>query len=136
MRVAPIDLPTEEIPAWCFGLFPEAPIAFVRTPHPQIGPWMYREIGRAREHALTVICTGHLYPDGRRWMHVSFSRPHRLPSWEDLRVVKDTFVGRDRLALQVLPRQDEYVNIHPHVLHLWSCLDGDPVPDFRLDGGI
>lgn len=69
------------------------------------------------------------------WLHVSCSRPQALPSWEDLRTVKDLFCGRDALALQVLPPAAEYVNCHPYVLHLWVALDGPrPVPDFRREG--
>jgi hypothetical protein len=59
-----------------------------------------------------------------------------MPSWEDCRLVKDTFIGRDRRALQILPPASEYVNIHPYCLHLWSCLDGAGLPDFRHGGQI
>jgi hypothetical protein len=70
--------------------------------------------------------------DGKLWLHVSVSHSARLPNWEELRSVKDLFIGTDRKALQVFPAEAEYVNIHPRVLHLWSCLDGDPTPDFRI----
>lgn len=85
---------------------------------------------------LLVIWSGRIEKDGRRWIHASCSRPSRLPSWEDLREVKDTFIGRDRRALQILPPHTEYVNIHKHVLHLWHCLDDGGLPDFRIDGMI
>ena len=68
---------------------------------------------------------------GRLWLHVSASSAERIPTWEELKGVKDLFVGRERLALQVLPPASEYVNINPRVLHLWSALEGPrPVPDF------
>lgn len=70
--------------------------------------------------------------DGALWLHVSMSRRGRLPSWEDLRFVKDVVIGRDRKALQILPSADEYVNIHPHVLHLYAALERDLLPDFRM----
>lgn len=92
----------------------------------------YRKLG----DNLLVMWSARKESDGRRWVHVSCSRPSKLPSWEDLREVKDTFIGRDRRALQVLPPAAEYINIHPHCLHLWSCLDGEPVPDFRIAGMI
>lgn len=72
-----------------------------------------------------------------RWLHVSVSREDRLPSWEDLKEIKDLFIGRDRAAIQILPKSSEYVNCHPYVLHLWSDLDRERfVPDFRRKGNL
>lgn len=85
---------------------------------------------------LHVLMSCKLERDEKRWLHVSVCHQRRLPDWEDLREAKDLFIGRDRVAVQVLPRAAEYVNIHNNVLHLWSCLDGDPVPDFRVGGAI
>ena len=64
----------------------------------------------------------------RRWLHVSCSRRDRLPSWEDLRAVKDLFIGRGKEALQILPPEEEYVNLHPNTLHLWHCIDERIIP--------
>lgn len=85
---------------------------------------------------LLVVFSARREADGRRWAHVSLSRPSRLPSWEDVREVKNAFIGRDRRALQVLPPEAEYVNIHAHCLHLWHCLDDDGLPDFRVEGMV
>lgn len=85
---------------------------------------------------LRVLMTCARERDDKRWLHVSICHQRRLPDWEDLREAKDIFIGAGRLAVQVLPRAAEYVNIHANVLHLWSCLDGDPVPDFRVGGAI
>lgn len=118
-------------PEWAQGLFPDRPLMFVRTPQ----PWSsacYVHLNMP----LKVICSAQVEADGKRWMHVSCSRPNRLPSWEELSLVKDTFIGRERKAVQVLPAADEHVNINPNVLHLWACLDGDGLPDFRKDGAI
>jgi len=73
---------------------------------------------------------------GRRWMHLSVSRRNRLPSWEDLKLVKKVLAGPERQAIQVIPRDKEYVNIHPNCLHLFVCLDDDPVPSFMRDGAL
>jgi hypothetical protein len=85
---------------------------------------------------LRVILTVQRERDGRRWVHVSLSTPDRLPTWDELKRAKSIFVGDDRTALQVLPPLSEYVNRHPYCLHLWYCLDGDVVPDFRHDGEV
>ncbi len=118
---------TEPTEPWAYDLYPLEPLLFVHQ-----GGYVYRHVAAP----LTVICSARPEADGKRWMHVSCSRPSRLPSWDDLRLVKDTFIGRERKALQVLPPQSEYVNCHPYVLHLWACLDGDPLPDFRRNGTI
>jgi hypothetical protein len=69
--------------------------------------------------------------DGKRWIHISVSHRDRIPTWDELRHVKDWMIGKDKLAIQVLPPEAQYVNEHPRTLHLWHCLDGDPTPDFR-----
>ena len=56
-------------------------------------------------------------------LHVSVSLPGKLPSWEDLKLVKNTFIGPDKMAFQVLPPRSEYVNLHPYCLHLWERVD-------------
>lgn len=70
---------------------------------------------------------------GELWAHLSVSAqvPARLPTWDELGWCKRYFLG-DRKAIQVLPPKAEYVNIHPHVLNLYACLDRDPLPDFRV----
>lgn len=83
------------------------------------------------ESGLVVILSGAREMDGKRWLHVSCSRSSRLPSWEDMRLMKDTFIGPDRYAVQVLPPRDRYVNIGAFVLHLFSPVDGPwPLPEF------
>jgi hypothetical protein len=50
--------------------------------------------------------------------------------------VKRSFIGDERMAVQVFPRASEHVNIAKYCLHLWHCVDGDPTPDFRIEGQI
>lgn len=90
--------------------------------------------GRWLGPGLVVILSGQEEQDGKRWLHLSCSHVRRLPRWEELREVKDLFLGKNSLALQILPPEAEYVNIHPNVLHLWCCLDGRPTPDFTRGG--
>jgi len=83
---------------------------------------------------LAVIVSAAVEQDGRRWLHLSVSHRDRLPKWREVVEVKELFLGVDRYAYQVLPPRDRYINIHPNVLHLWHCLDGDPLPDFTHGG--
>ena len=63
-----------------------------------------------------------------KWEHLSLSRPDRLPSWDELREAKNEFFGRQAMAVQILPPESEYVNLHPYVLHLWRFLGGPNWP--------
>lgn len=74
--------------------------------------------------------------DGAHWLHVSFSRPDKIPTYFDMTRVKALFVGRKRKAVQVLPAEEEHVNDNTNVLHLFSPLDADPLPDFRYGGSL
>jgi len=86
-------------------------------------------------NGLRVIISTAPFDDGREWMHVSVSREDRLPSWDDLKFVKATFVAADRAAYQVLPPTAKHINIHPFCLHLWVALTGsEPLPDFTGGG--
>ncbi len=64
------------------------------------------------------------------WLHASCSRPNKLPSWDDLREVKDLFIGRNVFAVQILPPEKDYVNAHEHCLHLWRRLDAPTCPGY------
>lgn len=93
--------------------------------------------GRMYRHqalGLMVICSGAVEEDGRRWVHVSVSRKSRIPSYDDLRVVKHLFIGGDKQAVQLFPPDDRHINLHPFCLHLWHCIDGDGLPDFAHGG--
>lgn len=83
----------------------------------------------------TVIISGSRELDGNRWLHVSTAFPDRLPSWEELKEVKDIFIGRKKWAIQILPTEDKYVNLNPNVLHLWYCIDQEVLPDFTGGSG-
>lgn len=84
---------------------------------------------------MQAILSGSKELDGRLWMHLSISRERLVPNWEQLVDCKNIFLGKDVIAVQVFPREADYVNIHRFVLHLWQCLDADPVPDFTHGTG-
>lgn len=91
-----------------------------------------RYVNRLRR--LVVIVSGTTELDGKRWLHFSMSHGERIPAWEELFEAKEVFLGRDTYAVQVIPPRSKYVNINPHVLHLFSCVDGHPLPDFTQGG--
>ena len=80
---------------------------------------------------VRVVVGAEIYSDSSTWLHVSMSRAGKLPSWDDVAMVRRVFVPADRTAIQVLPPTDEHINDMPHCLHLWARMDGEALPDFR-----
>lgn len=56
-------------------------------------------------------------------LHVSATFRDRLPSWKTMVEVKRLFLGSEREAVMFIPPDDEYVNLHPFVHHLWAPVD-------------
>lgn len=55
------------------------------------------------------------------YKHVSFSRKDRLPTWSEVKLVKEKFFG-DNFVFKVLPREKYYINLHPNCFHLFQYL--------------
>ena len=86
--------------------------------------------------------------DGSRdgWEHVSVSYKHkyrgkwqsRIPKWEEMCFIKDMFWDEDEVVIQIHPAKSNYVNNHPHVLHLWKPLNESvplpPLATVRIPG--
>ena len=69
------------------------------------------------------------------WDHVSARRitGKRPPNWPEMCHVKKLFFEPDEVVVQYHPRESEYVNVHPFVLHLWRPQDVElptPPPEF------
>ena len=60
--------------------------------------------------------------DGMGWEHVSVhvqdGRKMHTPTWGEMSYVKEIFWDAEDV-IQYHPRKSEYVNNHPHTLHLW-----------------
>ena len=66
---------------------------------------------------------------GGDWDHVSVSHPRRTPGWDEMCLIKDIFFDKDECVLQYHPSETEYVNMHPHCLHLWKPQNVEfPIP--------
>lgn len=69
------------------------------------------------------------------WEHLSVSMPNKTPSWEQMCMMKDIFWGEDEVCVEYHPRKEEYVNNHPHCLHIWKPRDVEmPTPPSILVG--
>lgn len=84
---------------------------------------------------LRVISSGTDHEHG--WEHVSVSVRGRCPTWEEMQYVKELFWRDDECTLQLHPAKSQYVNFHPHCLHMWRPLTQDvPQPPMELVGPV
>lgn len=76
--------------------------------------------------------------NSKGWEHVSVSkickgRKRKLPSWEEMCMIKDLFFEPEELVVQYHPKSSEYINFNPGVLHLWKKQDVEfPNPPMEL----
>lgn len=69
--------------------------------------------------------------NGLGWEHVSVRAQQRnrtrIPTWKEMCQVKAACWDPEDTVIQVHPPASRYVNVHPHVLHLWRPI-GQAVP--------
>lgn len=108
---------------------PEVPVYFKIVDVSEDGIHVF---GRGFSVILSVL----KYSDGKNWAHLSVAGRVGLPSYRTICEMKEIFIGRDKKAISILAPESEHVNVHPNCLHLWHCIDGDGLPDFRICGMI
>lgn len=59
------------------------------------------------------------------WEHVSVRAKdyngERCPTWDEMCFIKQLFWDDEEECCQFHPKKSEYVNCHPHVLHIWRA---------------
>jgi len=73
-------------------------------------------------------------PSDSEWQHVSVSIPSRIPTWNEMNMVKDLFWDEEDTVVQFHPKKSEYVNNCKTCLHLWMYRDGHVLPPKYLVG--
>lgn len=87
-------------------------------------------LGKHGSTMLRIIAS-----DGGGWDHVSVSLPTRCPTWEEMCWVKRLFFSPDEVVMQLHPATSNYVNNHPHCLHLWRPQSAEEIARIRDDWG-
>lgn len=54
------------------------------------------------------------------WEHVSVSLEDRCPTWDEMCWIKSLFFEPEECCMQLHPPESDYVNCHPHCLHIWK----------------
>jgi hypothetical protein len=84
-----------------------------------------------------VIVSVMTYSDCRLWIHASIShtKSNKLPHYNEIAMLKKYWIGEDYKAIMVFPEKKYHVNINQNVLHLFSCLMENPLPEFSMGTG-
>lgn len=77
--------------------------------------------------------------DKLNWEHVSVhivsDGKERTPTWGEMCKMKDMFWDDEETVIQYHPPKSQYVNNHPHCLHLWRPIGAEILlPDTKLVG--
>lgn len=120
-----------------FKLIPSDALAIVLG-HVQDLRGIFIETGRRLDgvrwqhhiYPLTVISSVCMEADEKLWLHVSLAHTKRMPNYDEIKMVKELFIGRNKYAAMVFPPEEHFVNVHRTCLHLWHCLEGWPLPEF------
>lgn len=93
------------------------------------GIWDHRKRGLRLLHSVARE------DDGLIWGHVSLSRrDDNLPGWYELKDAQWLLYPENR-GLVVIAPETEHFSI-AEIMHTWTCLTGEPVPDFRTYGQV
>jgi len=109
-------------------------LAHLRVVHPTLGAgdstcgtFLVPPLVRQPEPGLALPLRV-IFSSGGGWEHASVSCESRCPSWYEMEHVRRLFWEPDETVMQIHPPLDEYVDHHPHCLHLWRPTYGVPVP--------
>lgn len=98
-----------------FAIVDNAPPGWKELPTMPMGRAFRKETS-----SLTVLSSLDDMEDGVVALHVSVSRAKKLPTWEDLKAVKNVFMGPEVDAFHIIPAISDHVNLHNYTMHLWT----------------
>ena len=79
-----------------------------------------------KEFPFAIMC---VVSDQDGWEHVSVtvggSAATRTPTWEEMCFIKELFWDEEDCVMQLHPPESDYINNHPHCLHLWRPIGVD-----------
>jgi hypothetical protein len=93
------------------------------TQAPNLRNWQ-KDVGDGH---LTVLVGAELQSDGPRW-HMSIShrtnehppKAGRYPTWDEIKEARYRFMPGDIYVAQILPPEDEFINVMGTCFHLWE----------------
>lgn len=92
-----------------------------RIPHPWIQHYHFLIVASSNfgwEHVSVSIVT--FMDKHKKKKLLAPAMVDRCPTWEEMCFIKATFWNEDEAVVQFHPPESDYVNLHPHCLHLWK----------------
>lgn len=84
---------------------------------------------------IKVIASSGDIPVSQGWEHVSASLPNRVPTWDEMCMLKDLFWYPHENCFQLHPAQAEHISNHKYCLHLWrNKFQEVPLPPSQMVG--
>lgn len=69
------------------------------------------------------------------WEHASISQRNKTPEWEIMCRIKDIFWSGEECCIEYHPKEEDYVNMHEHCLHIWKPIGIEiPMPPSIMVG--
>ena len=88
--------------------------------------------GGGFEHVSVTLQTSNV---GGRHKSALATLNNRCPLWSEMCYIKDLFWTDDETVIQYHPARNDYVNMHPHCLHLWRPTEATiPLPPSIMVG--
>jgi hypothetical protein len=91
------------------------------------GPFTSKESDGPNGHFIIPSKYSRLFviaSNGGGWEHVSAHAmkdgKQRIPTWDDMCLLKSLFWEKDEVVIQYHPPEKQYINVHKYVLHLWK----------------
>ncbi len=95
--------------------------------HPGVIPPKHFRLGEA---LLAIVGREPTGPDHLDRWHISVSTPHRIPNWDEMVFTAHSLRHGVPFVMGVPPRS-WWMNIHPHVLHMWETFDANLIAEWR-----
>lgn len=67
---------------------------------------------------FTLIFSVEQHEESIHW-HLSISHKERYPSWDEIMAFRSFMFDDDMEVIMVMPKVEEYVNLHQRCFHLW-----------------
>jgi len=72
---------------------------------------------------------------GEGWDHVSVSLRNRVPTYDEMEMVRELFFRDDETVMQLSVPRSDHINCHPYCLHWWRPQNAEiPRPPAILVG--
>lgn len=72
-------------------------------------------------NGIGVVMSEDNTPKWGKLKHVSISKPDRYPTWDEIIAIKLLLFGDRKDAMMVMPKREDYVNVHKFCFHIWEC---------------